>query len=144
MQSRQAALVLGIVLIILGVLALIPGVTVAPRVDAPPLHWHAGYGYFLGLFPTNVLLNFLRIALGIGGVVCSLRLLWARGYLRVMTVVTFAAVWFGIIPGLRTLGGFMPLYGNEVWFHLVLLAIVAFYDLGWAVKIGESPDFSNA
>ena len=143
-QPRQAALVLGIVLIIIGVIAFIPGVTVPPRIDAPLMKHAGAYGYLIGLFPVNWLLNTLRILLGVGGLAASFRFVWSRGYLVVMTWFFAACVVFGIIPGLRTLGGFMPLYGDDVWLHTVALAVVGFYSCGWAVKAGKSPDFSNA
>ena len=41
----------------------------------------------------------------------------------------------GFIPGLNTLFGLMPMYGNDIWLH-ALLAIVAGY-VGFMVRESE-------
>jgi hypothetical protein len=34
---------------------------------------------------------------------------------------------FGLVPGLNTLFGLMPIHGNDVWLHLLLAAVAAYF-----------------
>ena len=42
--------------------------------------------------------------------------------------IAYAALMvFGLIPGLNTLFGLVPLYGHDVWLHAVLAAVAAYF-----------------
>jgi hypothetical protein len=91
----------------------------------------------LGLFPVNILHNAVHILFGIWGLLACRALasakLYARGVALIYAVLTVA----GFVPGLDTLFGFVPLFGNDIWLH-ALLALVAAY-FGWAHRDASAP-----
>jgi Domain of unknown function (DUF4383) len=51
----------------------------------------------------------------------------ARFYARVVAITYAALTVMGLIPGLKTLFGLVPLYGHDVWLHAVLAIIAAYF-----------------
>jgi hypothetical protein len=129
---QRFALVFGIVYTFLGVLGLVPGVLQPPPAGAPPLAVETAYGYLLGLFPVNVLHDIVHIGVGVVGVVAASRLESSRLYSRAVAIVFVLLTIMGLLPGLSTTFGLIPLFGADVALH-VLTAIVSAY-FGWAVR----------
>jgi amino acid permease len=50
----------------------------------------------------------------------------AKNYARITAVIYFVFVVMGLVPGLDTTFGLVPLHSNDVWLH-VLLAVPAAY-----------------
>ena len=71
-----------------------------------------------------------HIAFGIFGIVAYRRFDSARFYARFTAVAYGLLTVMGLIPGLNTLFGLMPIHGNDVWLH-ALIAIASAY-FGWA------------
>ena len=127
MNTRTFALVFGIVFLAVGILGFVPAAVA-------PLHpGHAavmGNGVqLLGLFPVNEIHNGVHILFGLWGLVASRSLggsiTYGRGIAIIYAVLTVA----GFIPGLSTLFGLAPLYGNDIWLHAVLAMVGAYF--GW-------------
>ena len=127
MNTRTFALVFGIVFLAVGILGFVPAAVA-------PLHpGHApvmGNGVqLLGLFPVNEIHNGVHILFGLWGLVASRSLggsiLYGRGIAIIYAVLTVA----GFIPGLSTLFGLAPLYGNDIWLHALLALVGAYF--GW-------------
>ena len=145
MNTRTFALILGIVFLLVGIAGFIPGFTVhevpttgaAPGATAAPPAVEATYGYLLGLFPVNALHNLFHLAWGIYGVLAYRTFAMAKGYARATAVVYAVLVVLGLIPGLNTLFGLLPLYGHDVWLH-ALIAIAAAY-FGFARAADAEP-----
>jgi hypothetical protein len=129
MTSRSFALLAGIVSLGAGVLGFLPGITQPPPADAPPLAVSAGYGYFLGLFPINVLHNFVHLGLGAWGLLAYNSFSAARSYARGLAIMYSVLTVMGVLPVLNTTFGLLPLFGHDIWLH-ALTAIVAAY-CGW-------------
>ncbi|HJQ15412.1 MAG TPA: DUF4383 domain-containing protein [Allosphingosinicella sp.] len=129
MNTRNFALVFGIVFLLVGIAGFIPGLNQMPHAEHPALKVSANYGQLLGLFPVNILHNAVHILFGVWGLLAYRALagakLYARGVALIYAVLTVA----GLVPGLDTLFGFVPLFGNDIWLH-ALLALVAAY-FGW-------------
>lgn len=136
MNTRTFALVLGIVFLLVGVAGFIPGLVTydVPAAGTAPgdpgaapaaevVHSH---GYLLGLFPVNALHNLFHIAWGIFGIVAYRGLTGARGFAKATAIVYAVLTVMGLIPGLNTVFGLLPLYGHDVWLH-ALIAIAAAY-----------------
>lgn len=74
MAERYCALIIGILFAVVGVAGFLPGLVSLPPagapvpVDASPNLYAAGFGYILGLFPTNLLHNIVRIIVGSLGI----------------------------------------------------------------------------
>ena len=60
MVLRAFALLMGVVFGLVGILGFTPGAVHSVPMDSPALVVDEGYGLLLGLFPVNVLHNFVR------------------------------------------------------------------------------------
>jgi Domain of unknown function (DUF4383) len=125
MKTRYFALIYGIVFLLVGIAGFIPGL-VTPLEADPSLAITASSGHLFGLFPVNLLHNLVHVAFGIGGLVGYRDFPSARLYARVVAIAYAVLTVMGLIPGLKTLFGLVPLYGHDVWLH-ALLAIIAAY-----------------
>jgi len=137
MAIRYFALIFGLVYGLVGILGFFPGVTTSPPADAPPLAVDMAYGYVFGLFPVNVLHNLVHLAIGLWGVVSFPRLDASRFYARAVTVIFAVLAVLGIIPGLNTMFGLTPLFGHDIWLH-VLTTVVAGY-FGFVARPSGEP-----
>jgi hypothetical protein len=97
-----------------------------PGAGHPDLAVDAMYGDALGIFPVNLLHTLVHLAFGIWGLVAYRSWNAARGYAKAVAIVYAAFVVMGLIPGLNTTFGLVPLFGNDIWLH-VLLALPAAY-----------------
>jgi len=123
---RNFALVVGIAYLAIGLLGFFPAMRTAPPPAAPPLGVDAGYGYLLGLFPVNVLHNIVHLAIGLWGVLAYRSAGGAVGFARALAVIYGLLAIMGLIPGLNTTLGLVPIFGHDIWLH-ALTAVVAAY-----------------
>ncbi len=146
MQTRYFALVLGIIFLLIGVLGFVPALVTSDvshanhaagptgRIDGGPAGAGDGvgegatmeHGRLLRLFPVNAVHNLAHIAFGIWGVIAYRRWDSARFYARAVAILYGVLAIMGLIPGLNTLFGLMPIHGNDVWLH-ALIAVAAAY-----------------
>lgn len=158
MSSRKFALIGGSVMLVMGLFALIPTLSVYTP-SLPSLNVEASYGYFLRIFPMNIFNKLALIIFGITGILCSntialeeraqssasinrkndmtLSILWSRVVLYVMGVLAI----LGIFQQTNTLGGYWPLFGNEIWFH-ALFAVLGGY-FGYVLHEDTSKKVTN-
>lgn len=125
MLIRSFALVSGVFVLLTGILGFIPGFIELPPATAPSLVIDSGYGYLFGLFPTNVLFNILRIAIGVVGIVAYRNLDTSRYFARFVAASYGVFALMGAFPALNTFFGFLPIFGNDVWFHAVTAVAAA-------------------
>jgi hypothetical protein len=136
MNTRTFALVLGIALLLAGIAGFIPGLVthaepttgLAPGDPgaAPSAAVVDSYVYLLGLFPVNALHNLFHLVWGLYGVIAYRSFGGARGFAKATAVVYGVLTVLGLIPGLNTTFGLIPLFGHDVWLH-ALIAIPAAY-----------------
>jgi Domain of unknown function (DUF4383) len=126
MNARYFALIYGVVFLLAGIAGFIPDLVTPPEA-APDLAITASSGHLFGLFPVNLLHNLVHLAFGIGGFVGYRNFPSARFYARVVAITYAALTVMGLIPGLKTLFGLVPLYGHDVWLHAVLAIIAAYF-----------------
>lgn len=129
MSTRSFALLFGILFLAIGIAGFIPGIATAPHPGHPDLLVDANYGQVLGLFPVNVLHNIVHILFGVWGLAASRSLGGARGYARGVAIIYAVLTVAGFVPGLNTMFGLVPLFGNDIWLHALLAAIAAYF--GW-------------
>jgi hypothetical protein len=127
MSTRLFALIFGIVFLAAGASGFIPGMLHPVPAGAPPLTVSMGYGLVMGLLPVNVLHNLVHVLFGILGVVAYGGLFAPRMYAQIVAVSYGLLVILGLLPATHTLFGFVPIYGNDVWLHLALGAVAAYF-----------------
>lgn len=133
MQIRYGALIIGTIMLLLGLAGYVSGITTGPESAYPG----PGYGYVLGLFPTNYFHNAIGILTGIWGIAAFTSLGGAIAFHQVFTVVYAAQAILGLFPFANTLFGIMPLYGNNVWFSVLLSGATFYYGFIKAKAITE-------
>jgi hypothetical protein len=131
MKIRYFALVFGIYHLAFGVLGFIPALNPLPA-DAPPMAVDASYGYLFSLFPTNIVHNILKLALGVWGIIAYRSLEGSVSFSRGNAIILAVIAIFGLIPGLNTIFGILPLHSHDIWLHAAGAAIAAYF--GWAAS----------
>jgi hypothetical protein len=126
MNTRTFALIYGIVFLIVGIGGFIPGLTTAATPD-PALEMVHGYGHELGMFPVNTLHNIVHLLFGLWGLAASRSLGGARTYGKGVAIIYALFGIMGLVPGLHTTFGFVPLYGADVVLHFLLAAVAAYF-----------------
>jgi hypothetical protein len=125
-------MIFGIVFLIVGAGGFIPGLTAMNHMGHPAdadVTMKTMFGYELGIFPVNVLHSIVHLLFGVGGILAARSLGGARTYFRAVAIIYAVLTVMGLVTGLRTTFGLIPLYGADVWLH-ALLALVAAY-FGW-------------
>jgi hypothetical protein len=87
------------------------------------------YGYLLGVFPVNELLSAVHLAIGALGVAAWRGMTNPLVYARSVALLFGVLALMGLIPGMSTLFGALPIYGHNVWLHAGSAAIAAYF--GW-------------
>ncbi len=135
MTARSFALVCGILYLGAGLLGLMPGMLAPVPADAPPLAFDVMYGRVLGLFSVNMLHTAVHLVIGAWGLWAFMGNASARFYAQSLAVLYGVLGVMGLIPGLDTAFGLIPLYGHDVWLHLGTAAVAAYF--GWSHQAGE-------
>lgn len=130
MQTRRFALIAGIIYLAVGVLGFFPAFRMMPPGHAPHLAIESSYGYLFGLFPVNVLHNIVHLAIGAWGILAYRSFTGARGYSKSLAVIYGILTVMGLIPGLNVMGGYLPLFGHDVWLHALTAAVAAYFGFG--------------
>jgi hypothetical protein len=131
MKTSTFALLVGLVYLVAGLLGLVPAMLTSPPADAPPTTFTMLYGYLLGLFPANIMLSAIHLAVGIWGIGAARKnaALFARG----IALLFGALAVMGMIPILNTLFGWIPIHGHDVWLHGITAALAAYF--GWRNEV---------
>jgi len=133
MNTRTFALIFGIVFIVVGICGFVPQLVHAPEGGAMNMGGQ-GMGMLLGMFPVNMYHNIVHLLFGLWGLAASRSAASAVMYARGVAIIYLVLAICGFIPSLDTLGGMVPLYGNDVWLHLGLAVVAAYF--GW---VNRSP-----
>jgi len=129
MKTATFTLIFGIAYLGAGLLGLVPVALRPPPADAPSTHFTMLYGYLLGIFAVNVLLSAVHLAIGALGIAAWRGMTNPLVYARSIALLFGVLAVMGLIPGMSTLFGVLPLYGHNVWLHAASAAIAAYF--GW-------------
>ena len=129
MSTRTFALIFGIAFLAIGISGFIPGLSTPPHSGHPELAVDAFYGQALGLFPVNILHNIVHILFGVWGLLAYKSLSASKGYAKSVAIAYAVLTVAGFVPGLNTMFGLVPLFGNDIWLHALLAAVAAYF--GW-------------
>jgi hypothetical protein len=127
MSTRTFALIFGIVFLLAGLSGFVPGFLHPVHADAPQLSVNSGYGLVFGLLPVNILHNLVHLLFGVLGIIAFAGVFSPRSYAKIIAIFYGLLVVLGLIPATNTLFGLVPIYGNDVWLHLALGAIAAYF-----------------
>jgi hypothetical protein len=133
MRTSTFALIFGIAYLAAGLMGLIPAFLRPPAADAPPTTFTLLYGQLLGLFPVNILHTLVHLAIGVWGLMAWKGAAHPKVYARSLAMLYGVLALAGLIPGLNTMFGFIPLHGHDVWLHAGTAAIAAYF--GWRSEV---------
>lgn len=115
---QVAALVVGVVFLLVGILGFIPGVTT--NYDALSGAGHHSEAKLLGIFQVSYLHNAVHLLFGIAGLVMARSIGAAKGYL-IGGGIIYLLLWiYGLIIDFDSTANFIPLNDADNWLHLVL------------------------
>jgi hypothetical protein len=126
MSTRYFSLVLGIIFLLIGIAGFVPGLLHTPE-PAADVEVTQSFGRLMGLFPVNALHNLVHIIFGIWGIAAYRSYTGARGYSKAVAIIYAVLAVMGIIPGLNTTFGLIPLYGHDIWLHAVIAIAAAYF-----------------
>jgi hypothetical protein len=127
MDTRRFSLIWGILFLGAFLAGVIPGLLQPPHAGDPDMAMDAMYGRAMGLFPVNLLHNAVHLIFGIWGLLGYRSYATAKTFARTTAVIYAVFVVMGLIPGLDTTFGLVPLFSHDVWLHLLLAAGAAYF-----------------
>ena len=115
---QLAALVVGAVFLLVGVLGFIPGITT--NFGAMTFAGHQSEAMLLGLFQVSVLHNIVHLLFGVAGLAMARSVAGARNFL-IYGGVVYAVLWlYGLLIDHGSAANFVPVNTADNWLHLVL------------------------
>ena len=127
MDTRRFALIWGILFLVIFAAGVIPGLLQPTAPGDPNLAMEQMYGRALGLFPVNLLHDGVHLIFGVWGLLASRSYDGAKSYARITAVIYAVFVIMGLVPGLNTTFGLVPLFSHDVWLHVILAAGAAYF-----------------
>ncbi|MFI8567020.1 DUF4383 domain-containing protein [Rhodococcus sp. NPDC078407] len=119
---RWAALSMGAVFLVVGVLGFIPGVTT--DYDMLTFAGHHSGAELLGIFEVSVLHNIVHLLFGVAGVALARTAATARAYLIGGGVVYFVLFLYGLFIDRDSSANFVPVNQADNWLHLGLAVVM--------------------
>jgi len=115
---RTAALVVGVVFLLVGILGFVPGIT--NHYSDMSFAGHNSDAKLLGIFQVSILHNLVHLLFGVLGVVAAKKSSTARSYLIVGGVIYLVLWIYGLITGNESGANFVPVNSADDWLHFVL------------------------
>ncbi|WP_061294007.1 DUF4383 domain-containing protein [Herbidospora cretacea] len=115
---RQAALILGVVFLLVGVLGFIPGITT--NYGSMTFAGHHSGALLLGVFQVSILHNIVHLLFGVWGLAASRTSPAARAFLIWGGVIYLVLLVYGLFVNYESGANFVPLNTADNWLHLVL------------------------
>jgi hypothetical protein len=134
MEIRTCALVLGTFFLLLALCGYVPELVTGPASAFPG----PGYGYVLGIFPTNYFHNAIGLLVGIWGLSAYTNLGGAITFNRIFAILYALQAVLGLLPFTNTFFGTMPLFGNNIWLSALTAAIAYYYGFVKAQNISRT------
>ena len=115
---QKAALIFGVVFLLVGVLGFIPGATT--NYDELSFAGHHSEAKLLGIFQVSALHNIVHLLFGVAGLALARSISAARGYLIWGGVVYALLLLYGLFVDHDSSANFVPLNTADNWLHAVL------------------------
>ncbi len=121
-NMQKAAMAVGAVFLLVGVLGFIPGITSGTL----GLAGHESEALLLGIFQVSVLHNIVHLLFGVAGVLMARSHPGAKNFLLYGGIVYLVLWLYGLLIGHDTPANFVPVNDADNWLHLVLgIAMIA-------------------
>lgn len=115
---QQAALGVGAVFLLVGVLGFVPGVT--SGYDSMEVAGHQSDAMLLGVFEVSVLHNVVHLLFGVAGIGAARTWSGARGFL-VGAGAVYLVLWlYGLLVDKTSQANFVPVNAADDWLHFLL------------------------
>ncbi len=115
---QLAALAVGAVFLLVGVLGFVPGITT--HYSAMKFAGHDSMAKLLGLFMVSILHNIVHLLFGVAGVIAARTWAASRAYLIVGGVIYLVLWLYGLIIDRSSSANFVPVNTADNWLHLLL------------------------
>jgi hypothetical protein len=115
---QTAALVVGIVFLLIGILGFIPGITT--NYSDMAFATHESDARLLGIFQVSILHNIVHLLFGVAGLVMARTARQARNYLVFGGAVYLVLFVYGLLIGQESDANFVPVNPADDILHLVL------------------------
>ncbi|MFE6225877.1 DUF4383 domain-containing protein [Streptomyces sp. NPDC057854] len=115
---QLAALVVGVVFLLVGVLGFIPGITT--DYDSLKFAEHHSEAKLLGVFQVSVLHNIVHLLFGVAGIAMARAATTARTYL-IGGGLIYLVLWiYGLLIDHDSSANFVPVNTADNWLHFIL------------------------
>ncbi|MFF5506228.1 DUF4383 domain-containing protein [Streptomyces roseolus] len=115
---QLAALVVGVVFLLVGILGFIPGITT--DYDTLKFAEHHSEAKLLGVFQVSVLHNIVHLLFGVAGIAMARAAATARAYL-IGGGVIYLVLWiYGLLVDHDSSANFVPVNTADNWLHFIL------------------------
>lgn len=115
---QQAASLVGVVFLLVGVLGFVPGITT--NYDSMEFASHDSGAELLGIFQVSVLHNLVHLAFGLAGVSMARTASAARTFLLAGGAVYLVLWLYGLIIDHESGANFVPVNTADDWLHFIL------------------------
>ena len=115
---QKAALAVGAVFLLVGLLGFVPGIT--SNYDQLAFAGHHSGALLLGLFQVSVLHNVVHLLFGVAGIALARSVSGARSYLLFGGIIYLVLWIYGLVIDQDSAGNFVPLNAADNWLHLLL------------------------
>jgi hypothetical protein len=115
---QLAALAVGAVFLLVGILGFIPGITT--NYDDLSFAGHDSMAKLVGIFEVSVLHNIVHLLFGIAGIALSRTVPGARNYLIGGGVIYLVLWLYGLIIDQTSSANFVPVNTADNWLHFLL------------------------
>ena len=133
---QNAGMGVGILLIVVGILGFIPGVTT--QYSELMFLGPDSHAMFLGLFQVSMLLNIVQLAIGATGWTMSRTEHGARNFLLGAGALYIVLAIFGLSVGVDSAANFLSFNMADNWTHLVLGVVMI--ACGWLLSRNMASD----
>jgi hypothetical protein len=115
---QKAALAVGAVFLLVGILGFIPGITTG--YDTMTMAGHHSEALLLGVFNVSILHNIVHLAFGVAGLLMARTFAGARTYLIGGGVIYLVLFVYGLVIDRQSSANFVPVNSADNWLHLAL------------------------
>lgn len=136
---QKAALIVGIVFLLVGILGFIPGITT--NLDQVEFASHHSEAMLMGVFQVSILHNIVHLLFGVGGIALARSFAGSRNYL-IWGGAVYLVLWlYGLLVPHDSAANIVPLNNADNWLHLILgIGMVA---LGFLLGRRPRPTAAN-
>ena len=115
---QKAALAVGVVFLVIGILGFVPGITT--DYGDLSLAGHESEAKLLGIFQVSILHNLVHLLFGAAGIAMAQRVDSARTYLLAGGAIYLVLWLYGLLIDKTSDANFVPVNSADDWLHFVL------------------------